>query len=112
MGTAATTTLTALQFQQGGAGLLPADIATIDIAIINDILIAGSGQGVTGQAWSGAGISPSVGSFHVNGLLVVPNRGVLQMIPGDWVAVDSLGWPVLISGNSAGTGGSGNWRHS
>lgn len=37
------------------------------------------------------------GSFSKNGLLYVPNRGVLKLLPGDAIAVDATGWPVLVS---------------
>jgi hypothetical protein len=110
LGTVAATTLTALQYEQGGAGLAAADIATISLSILNDILIAGSSVGPTGSAYGG--INGPYDAFSRIGLLYVPNRGVLRMLPGDFVGVDSLGWPVLVSGNSAGTGASGNWRHS
>jgi hypothetical protein len=33
-------------------------------------------------------------------LLYVPNRGILLVKPGDFVAVDSQGWPILVSANS------------
>lgn len=37
------------------------------------------------------------GCFNREGLLIVPNRGVLKMMPGDVVAVDPSGWPILLS---------------
>ena len=43
------------------------------------------------------------------GLLYVPRRGVLQVLPGDYVGYDAQGWPILVSAYSiAGTG----WSHS
>lgn len=111
LGTAAATTLTSLQYQQGGAGMSVADIATLSQKILNDILIAGSGQGPAGSVWGGIGRAGQQ-AFARNGVLYIPNRGVLRIIPGDWVAVDALGWPILISGNSGGPGGTGDWRHS
>jgi hypothetical protein len=36
-------------------------------------------------------------SFSKNNLLYVPNRGVLQILPGDAVGVDASGWPILVS---------------
>jgi len=50
------------------------------------------------------------GAFEMQGgqgLLYVPRRGVLIVLPGDWVAYDAQGWPVLISGWSATQ--SGGW---
>ncbi len=49
------------------------------------------------------------GAFEQNGLLFIPNRGVLRVLPGDYVGVDANGWPILVSKNSiAGSG----WSHS
>lgn len=83
-GSNATTTLTALQFPSFSAtSLSDADVATIAALIVNDD-------------------NPSLvqpGAFSRMGLLYVPNRGVLQMQPGDWVAVTPEGWPILLSDN-------------
>lgn len=74
-----------------------ADIATIALGIKNDQNVA---HPVMPQA------------FSANGLLYVPNRGVLQMLPGDYVAWDSQsGWPVLLSARAF-TVGSHVWNHS
>ena len=49
------------------------------------------------------------GAFNKAGLLFVPNRGVLRVLPGDYIGVDANGWPILVSANSiAGSG----WTHS
>jgi hypothetical protein len=40
------------------------------------------------------------------GTLQVPNRGNLIVLPGDRVAVDNTGFPILVSGNSIGYVGS------
>ena len=40
------------------------------------------------------------------GQLVVPNRGVLNLQPGDVVAIDNLGWPILVSAASIAYAGS------
>ena len=42
-------------------------------------------------------------------MLYIPNRGVLKVFPGDWVGIDSQGWPVLISANSI---ANGPWTHN
>ena len=40
-------------------------------------------------------------------LLYVPNRGVLKILPGDYVAIDSLtGWPILVSSQAVSATGS------
>ena len=49
------------------------------------------------------------GAFAQSGLLFVPNRGVLKVLPGDYVAVDSTGWPILLSALAI---ASGPWTHS
>jgi hypothetical protein len=87
VGTVAATTLQGLLFNtddlatglsQTGVALM----AAITAAIKND-LSTGPVQGE---------------SFSRNGMLYVPNRGVLRARPGDVVAVDTqTGWPILIS---------------
>ena len=42
-------------------------------------------------------------------LLYVPNRGILQVLPGDYVGIDSQGWPILVSKNSIALAA---WTHS
>jgi hypothetical protein len=62
---------------------------------------------MNGLIWNDA-LNPQAQLNHVNlsqsltpnGLLYVPNRGVLRVYPGDWVAVDAAGWPVLIGRES------------
>lgn len=94
LGTNAATSLTAILYANGGAGLLPADIATINANIKND--------GINGLPLVPTG-------FDTKGLLYIPRRGILQILPGDFVAVDSQGWPVLLSANSA---ANGPWTHT
>jgi hypothetical protein len=94
LGTAATNTLTAVSFSSG-TNLSDADIATICNAIKDDINAVHP-------------IAP--GSFSRMGLLYVPNRGVLKVLPGDYVGYDSAtGWPVLVSARAAAGAG---WSHS
>ena len=47
--------------------------------------------------------------FAQRGRLYIPNRGVLIVFPGDYVAYDSQGWPILVSANSI---ANGPWTHS
>lgn len=96
LGTSATTSLNpAIQFLPGyGSGMAAADIATMALAIKNDLV-------------NGNPVYPN--AFSSNGLLYVPNRGFLQMLPGDWVGVDSQGWPILVSKNSIANAA---WTHS
>jgi hypothetical protein len=95
LGTSATTSLAALSFLPGIGGMANADVATIQQAIKDDIT-------VTHPTWPGA--------FSTNGLLFVPNRGLLKILPGDYVAYDDRGWPVLLSSDTIANGSS--WTHS
>ena len=92
LGTAATTTLVAQVF---GSNPSTADIATIQLHILNDLI---NGHPVYPGAWANIG------------LLYVPNRGVLQAQPGDYVAYDpATGWPILLSARAA---AGASWVHS
>lgn len=93
LGTAAQTTLVAVPFSRG-LDLSDADIATIANSIKND-------QNVTAPIYAGA--------FARTGFLFIPNRGLLKMLPGDYVGVDSTGWPILVSKGAA---ASGSWVHT
>ena len=94
LGTAATTTLTAVPFSPSAQALLPADLATIVNSILNDINPAHP-------------LMPT--AFSYAGLLYVPNRGILTVLPGDYVGVDSVGFPYLVPKNSA---ASASWVHT
>lgn len=91
LGTNATTTLTAVSFAKS---LLPADMATMTIGIKDDLV-------------NGHPTYP--GAFSNNGHLYIPNRGWLRVRVGDYVAIDSQGWPILVSANSI---ANGPWTHS
>lgn len=111
-GTAATTTLTALLWTPAVA---VADIATMQALILDDGTFPAGGTRANNlvtadrQAANTQGQIP--GSFINNGRLYIPNRGWLQLVPGDWVAIDNTGWPILLSELAMANGGSGNWRH-
>jgi hypothetical protein len=81
-GTTANNSLTALLTSRNMAA---ADIAAIANAIKDDLNPAHP-------------IAP--GTFSSINQLYVPNRGILQILPGDFVGVDSQGWPILVSANS------------
>jgi hypothetical protein len=90
-GTSLTTSLTAMQ----ASGAMPiADIAAIAEGILNDQI---NGLPIFPEAWS------------QKSLLYVPNRGILKVLPGDWVAVDSTGWPILVSKYAI---ANGPWTHN
>lgn len=96
LGTTANNSLaTALAFKPGyGSGMSAADIAAMKVAVKDDL-------GNLHSVWPGA--------FTANGQLYIPNRGVLKMLPGDYVGIDSQGWPILVSANSI---ANSNWVHT
>jgi hypothetical protein len=92
LGSAATTSLAG---QLWNAAILPADRGAISAAILDDLNPAH-------PTWPGALAAP--------GLLYVPNRGVLKILPGDYVAYDATtGWPILLSARAI---AAGPWVHS
>jgi len=94
LGTSTTSGLTAVSYLPGyGSGMSTSDQAAIQNAIKDDL---GNAHNLLGGAFQG-------------GQLFIPNRGVLTVLPGDWVGVDANGWPILVSKYSIATGG---WTHS
>lgn len=78
-GTNATSTLSAMQWTRAPT---VADVAAIAANILDDDNPA----------------HPAVpGAFTFNGFLFVPNRGILRLQPGDWVAYGSTGFPIVVS---------------
>jgi hypothetical protein len=97
LGTNANNSITnAIAFLPGYGQIANADVATIALAIKDD-------QNVSHP------VIP--GSFNVTegGQLFIPNRGVLRVLAGDWVGVDSRGWPILLSKDTI---ANGPWTHS
>lgn len=93
LGTTSTSALGALVMT---GAMVPADLALLQLQIKNDLV---NGNPV----WPGA--------FSQDGLLFIPNRGVLKVLPGDYVGVDATGWPILVSANAIASG-STEWAHS
>ena len=95
-GTTLTTSLSALV--AGALTNVPAqdaaDMAQIANAIKDDLNVA---HPIYPGAWS------------QGNMLFVPNRGILKVLPGDYVGVDSQGWPILVSANSIANAA---WTHS
>ena len=107
LGTNSTTTLTAIQFT---ASVSDADFATLINGIKDDYNTNGQfAPGVNTQPSVQGGSGPTAvprlfpGAFSRQGLLIVPNRGVLKVFPGDFVAFDATGWPILVSGAAINT---------
>lgn len=103
LGTDATTTLTAIAFDQG---VSDADFATILQGILDDYY---HGGGVAPTPPASPRIYP--GAFSRGGALYVPNRGILYARPGDYVAFDATGWPILVGANAIASASS-SWTHS
>jgi hypothetical protein len=112
LGTVATTSLSAIKYFHG---MNVADFAALVAKVLNE---ESSGRAPLGQ---NAPTAPSAkplmpGAITTDGRLFVPNRGVLQIKPGDYIAVDANGWPILLSANaiSGGTAPSAttSWAHS
>ena len=106
LGTNATTSLTA--FVVGLNDTIPADIGSLLVGIKYDppgfrfeANVASSGL-VTGQGT----VRPNVNQAYIhNGMLVIPNRGMLRCREGDFVCFDATtGWPILLSGDAAANG--------
>jgi len=94
LGTSATTSLHALV---QNTNLTIADGATIRANIKYD--------GVNGNA-----VVPGAYEFQGGqGTLYIPRRGTLQVLPGDYVAYDSSGWPILVSAYAIANAA---WTHS
>lgn len=97
-GTTAQTSLSTLLFGRGsGAGgkMSATDLATLSQKVKDD-------QNVAHPIWPNA--IPGSGQQ-----LFVPNRGILMVLPGDYVMVDDQGWPILVSANSI---ANSTWIHS
>lgn len=100
MGTNSTTSLKAFAWSGNPAHL--ADVATLNSQILNDQTHGPVGlQATWPESFSRAG-----------NILHIPNRGVLKILPGDFIAYDvASGWPILVSGLAI-TNGSSVWTHS
>ncbi len=94
LGTSATTSLSALKWLPGIGSMSAADLGSMNNAIKDDINVA----------------HPNVPNCVRGGQLYIPNRGWVQVLPGDYVAYDSTtGWPILLSANAI---ANGPWTHS
>lgn len=103
-GTSATTTLSALVVD---SNFTAADIATLRNGIkYNWVFVNGAYVRVQAGAIFPGGID-FVGG---NAVLTIPGRGTLTALPGDYIAIDPNGWPLLIAGGSINSGS--GWTHS
>ena len=110
-GTNATTSLSA--FVVGFNDNIAADLAAINVALRNDPpgYNANVVPATTGLAAGLGTVRPRINQAYVKkGLLIIPNRGVLQLKDGDVVAWDATtGWPIVLSGDAF---ASGPYTHS
>ena len=76
-------------------------VAQADLATVNQAILDDQNRNLP---------APGAGNWGFSNTqrLYIPNRGFLQCLPGDWVAVDSRGWPILLS---ADTIANGLWTH-
>ena len=66
-------------------------------------------QAATASASIRVGIIPVTGQSNrlsFNQLLSIPGRGVIKVLPGDIVAIDNTGWPIVVSAASIAYAGS------
>jgi hypothetical protein len=114
IGTAGTTGTTTLAISSpfiGGMAGTGTDVGNISSAIWDDRqnVYPNLPLGTINTIATPAKLMPS-GQFTSSGLLYIPNRGVLQCLPGDYVMVDTVvGWPILVSRASI---AGGSWVHS
>lgn len=100
LGTNATNTLSSIVQGAGTTGSAgdTANIALLNAAIKDDLNVAH-------PRWPTA--------YTQQGLLMIPNRGILKVLPGDYIAVDATGWPILVSANAiASLSPASSWTHS
>lgn len=91
-----------------GAGIVPGTFVSIPPGGGTSVTLS---QAATGNA---AGVRVAfaraaatiLGDLSRNAQLFFPNRGILKILPGDIIAVDNLGFPYLIPGNTIGYAGS------
>ncbi len=95
-------------FLVGTDDLTAADLALLNIGIKADPPGYGAwpAVGTTGLVTGQGTNRPQVNQAYVKqGRLIIPNRGQLQLKPGDFIAFDSTtGWPIVISGDAAANG--------
>ena len=96
LGTANDHVLTAIVWT---SSVLQSDVRPINDDILDDVNARHPQAQISG-----------CGGFVREGLLYVPNRGALELRPGDVVGVDpATGWPILLSSRAA---AGASWVHS
>lgn len=106
LGTSTTTSMNA--FVVGANDIIPQDVTSLNNNIrcdppgLNAWAVMGSNGLVTPQGTNRIRLNAA---YLRQGLLVIPKRGMLQLLPGDFVCFDATtGWPFIISGDCAANG--------
>lgn len=116
LGTNANNTLVAIVYPYLTSAVVANDFGAINALITDDR----PDLFTVGNIGTAAGSNATqVAAFHRHlwtclgrdGMLTIPNRGTLKVFPGDWIAVDQNGWPILVSGLSAGSNVT-DWTHT
>ena len=89
-----------------GVGIVPGTFVTAKPSASSVTLSVAATASAAGVKIAIINPRPAQERFNFNGLLEIPNRGIVKVLPGDVVAVDNTGWPVLVSANSLGYSGS------
>jgi len=117
--TAASTAVTTLAFVSGaplsqirvgdlvlGDGIVPGTFVSVYGGSTTATLSKAATAGGAGTRLIFARPDPAAPNISLNDAsLYIPQRGVLKVLPGDIVAVDNTGWPILVSGASIGYAG-------
>lgn len=116
IGTNANNTLVAIVYPYLTSAVVANDFGAINALIRDDepqlFTVNNPGTAAGGNAVQAAAFHALIpNSLGREGLLHVPNRGVLKVYPGDWIAVDASGWPILVAGNAV-AGTITDWTHS
>jgi hypothetical protein len=93
--------------QVPGSFITPAGVASASSAAPADV--AALNNAIRDDQNRVPGLAGPMGGWSTQGMLYVPNRGWLRTLPGDWVGVDSRGWPILLSSDSI---LNGLWTHT
>jgi len=92
-----------------GVGIVPgtfvANIAGGGATITLSRAATGSGSGIA-LAFVRSGYEQTLAGPTPLGQLYFPSRGIIKVLPGDVIAVDNTGWPILISAASINYAGS------
>lgn len=91
-----------------GAGIVPGTfVVSVNAGASSIVLSQAAISSVTGlRLLFVPANTGQLGQFNFDGQLYIPQRGVLKVLPGDVVAVDNSGWPILISAASIALPGS------